>query len=321
MGSGTGDRTVADVGEFAVIARATYGRGQPAATLLGPGDDAAVVATPDGRVVATTDMLVEGRHFTLDWSAPIDVGRKAIAQNGADIAAMGAYPTGYLVALACPATTRVAVIDGLVEGMWQEAATTEAGIVGGDLVAADAIVLSVTALGDLRGRPPVLRSGARSGDVVAVFGRLGHSAAGHALLRAGRQDFPGLIAAHRIPAPPYAQGPVAATAGATAMTDVSDGLLADLGHLASASGVHIDVHSRDLAADPALAAAATKLAADRRVWQLTGGEDHALVATFPADTVLPPRWRAIGTVGDGEGVTVDGQAWRGPRGWESFTAG
>ena len=312
------DETVGEAGEFTVIDRATQGRVQPATTLVGPGDDAAVVATPDGRVVATTDMLVEGKHFRLEWSTPEQIGRKAIAQNGADIAAMGARPTAYLVALGCPPSTPLTVTDGLTEGLWAEAAVVGAAIVGGDLVESDQLVISVMALGDLEGRSPVLLSGARVGDVVAMCGRLGRSAGGLALLAADRDGAPELLAAHRVPMPPYSQGPVAAGAGATAMTDVSDGLLADLGHIASASGVSIDVSSAALTGDAVLNSAAVDLGVDELAWLLTGGEDHALAATFPVDAVVPEGWVVIGTVGEGGGVTVDGKEWRGSVGWRSF---
>ncbi len=311
-------RTVSDIGEFAVIARATHGRSQPDSTLVGPGDDAAVVAAHDGRVVATTDMLVQGRHFRLDWSTPEQVGRKAIAQNGADIAAMGATPTGYLVALGCPPATPLTVTDGLTDGLWREAETVGAGIIGGDLVAADNIVISITALGDLAGRKPVLLSGSRAGDVVAVCGRLGWSAAGLELLAAGSGGYPELLQAHRVPVPPYAQGPAAADAGATAMTDVSDGLIADLTHIADASGVGIDLTAARLPIDAELRSAAADLGADVMAWVLTGGEDHALVATFPREAEIPEGWVEIGAVVDGTGVTVDGASWQGNAGWRSF---
>ncbi|HVK26444.1 MAG TPA: AIR synthase related protein, partial [Actinokineospora sp.] len=180
-----GQQTVADVGEFGLIRRVTDGRTQPKPTLLGPGDDAAVVAASDGRVVASTDVLVDGVHFRLDWSTPDQVGRKAVAVNLADIAAMGAVPTAVLVGLACPASTPVQVIDELSAGMWAEAARAKIGVVGGDMAAADTMVISITALGDLQGRKPVTRGGALPGDIVAVAGKLGWSAAGLAVLGRG----------------------------------------------------------------------------------------------------------------------------------------
>src|SRR6266540_930417 len=131
--------TVADLGEFGLIRRVTESRKQPAGTLLGPGDDAAVVAAPDGRVVASTDVLVQGVHFRLDWSAPEQVGRKAVAVNLADIVAMGAVPTTVLVGLACPPDTPTSLITELVDGMWAEAAKAGIGVSGGDMVGADPV--------------------------------------------------------------------------------------------------------------------------------------------------------------------------------------
>ncbi|WP_345713343.1 thiamine-phosphate kinase, partial [Kineococcus glutinatus] len=154
-----------------------------ASTLLGPGDDAALVSAPDARVVATTDMLVEGRDFRRDWSGGADVGWKAAAQNLADVAAMGAAPTALLVALGLPRDVPLAWVLDLARGLAAGCAGSGAAVVGGDLSGAGEVVVAVTALGDLRGRAPVLRSGARPGHVVAVAGRLGRSAAGLALLR------------------------------------------------------------------------------------------------------------------------------------------
>ena len=113
--------TLQQLGEFAVIDRLVRGRRQPAAVVLGPGDDAAVVSAADGRAVVSTDMLVQDRHFRLDWSTPHDVGRKAIAQNAADIEAMGARATAFVVGFGAPGDTPAARVDALVDGMWDEA--------------------------------------------------------------------------------------------------------------------------------------------------------------------------------------------------------
>ena len=291
------DATARDVGEFGLIARVIDRLAQSPAVLLGPGDDAAVVAAPDGRVVATTDVLVEGVHFRREWSSGYDVGRKAAAANLADIAAMGARGTALLVGLAAPADLPVAWSLELTDGLRDEAALVGASVVGGDVVRSETLVVSVTALGDLDGREPVTRAGARAGDVVVLAGELGQSAAGLDLLAAGTREG-ALVDAHRRPTPPYAMGPVLALAGATSMCDVSDGLVADLGHIARASGVHIDL-------DPA------------EEGFLTGGEDHALVATMPAGADLPPGVRVIGRVSAGDAVvTVAGAA--APGGWDHF---
>ncbi len=309
--------TLAATGEFGLIARVTRDRPQPAGTLLGPGDDAAVVAAPDGRVVASTDMLVEGVHFRLDWSSPEQVGRKAAAANLADVAAMGAVPTALLVGLSCPAGTPLDVLTGLADGLWAEAATVGAGVVGGDVTSGPALVLAVTALGDLQGRRPVTRGGARPGDVVALAGRVGWSAAGLAALSQGFRSPAAVVDAHRAPAPPYAAGPAAARAGATAMLDVSDGLLADLGHIAEASGVELDIEPPPV--PDRLAEVGAALGVDPVSWLLTGGEDHALAATFPPGTPLPDGFAALGTVRAGEPrVLVAGRPWTGPAGWDHF---
>ena len=189
------------------------------------------MAAPDGRVVASTDVLVEGVHFRLDWSTAEQVGRKAAAANLADIAAMGAVPTALLVGLACPAETRLELVHALADGLWAEAGTVGVGVVGGDLTAASTLVVAVTALGSLEGREPVTRGGARPGDRVALCGRIGWAAAGLAVLHRGFRSPVAVVGAHRVPEPPYPAGPQAARAGATAMIDVSDGLLADLGHV------------------------------------------------------------------------------------------
>jgi thiamine-monophosphate kinase len=295
------------------------------------GDDAAVLAVPDGRVVATTDLLVEGRHFRRDWSGPGDVGIKAAAQNLADVAAMGAWPRSLLVGLACPPDLAARWVLDMVRGLVAECGRGGASIAGGDVTAADCIMLGITALGELTtGQPPVTRAGARPGDVVAVVGRLGWSAAGLALLQSGRAgigtgprrdaspELAGLVAAHLRPQPPYPAGPAAAAAGATAMVDVSDGLVQDLGHVAVASDVGIALDTGLLPVAEPLTAAAELLGSRWQDWVLAGGEDHALAATFPAHAVLPPGWHAVGNVIAGHGVLVDGAPWEGPAGWDHF---
>lgn len=311
-----------ELGEFALIERITGGRTQGPGVLLGPGDDAAVLAAR-GRYVVTTDMLVQDRHFRLDWSSPREIGRKAIAQNAADVYAMGAVPTGYVVALGCPAETPVAFVAELADGLWDEAARAGGSIAGGDLVRSPQVVISVTAFGDPVGTEPVTRSGARVGGTVAVAGRLGWSAAGLAVLTAGRADEPkwaGVLAAHRVPRPPYATVRAAVAAGSApdALTDISDGLLADLGHIAGASGVAIDLDSAALR-DAELDECAAVLEVDALQWILTGGEDHAFVGVWPPGVATPPGWVPFGSVSAGHGVIVDGSRRPGPGGWESFS--
>jgi thiamine-monophosphate kinase len=313
--------TVADAGEFGLIARITRRLPQGPATLLGPGDDAAVVAAGDGRVVVSTDVLVDGRHFRRDWSSARDIGHRAAAANLADIAAMGAVPTTLVVGLCTPPDLEVSWAEELADGLAEEAATVGAGVAGGDISASPTLTIAVTALGDLQGRAPVTRAGARPGDVVAVAGRLGYAAAGYTVLCRGFRSPKLLVEAHRRPVVPYGAGPAAAELGATAMIDVSDGLLADLSHIAAASRVAIDLRRDAFAVAPQMRDAAAALGVDPYTWLLTGGDDHALAATFRADEALPAGWLIVGQVVDSSvpEVTVDGRTFGdGTAGWDHF---
>ncbi|MEO3860089.1 thiamine-monophosphate kinase [Acrocarpospora sp. B8E8] len=371
----------------------------------------------------TTDLLLEGRHFRLDWSSGYEIGRKAAAQNLSDIVAMGATPTALFVGLGMPPDTTIDWLDALTDGFRDECALVGASVAGGDIARSDTIVLGVTALGDLAGIAPITRSGARPGDQVAIAGRLGYAAAGLALLSAGiateetnqplagpeegrgpsdgtqggmgggrggvggsqgvsgggrggvggsrevsgegrweaggsqgasgegregsdevreglggaqagaggargeskgwvggsspADSFEELLLAHRRPEPPYAQGPRAAALGATAMVDVSDGLVQDLGHVAEASGVGVVVEPAAFRVPAILVEAARYLGVDPLDWILTGGDDHALAATFPPGVRLPPPWQVVGEIVQGQGVQVKGRA-EAPGGWDHF---
>lgn len=310
--------SVAEAGEFGLIGRVTARLAVGPTCLLGPGDDAAVVAAPDGRVAASTDVLVEGRHFRRDWSTATEIGHRAAAANLADIVAMGAVPTALLVALCMPPDLEVRWAEELADGLGAEAALVGASVVGGDMSASPTLTIAVTALGDLRGVAPVVRSGARPGDAVALAGRVGYAAAGYTVLSRGFRSPRLLVEAYRRPQVPYAAGPQAAQLGATAMIDVSDGLLADLGHLATASGVAIDLRRDAFEVPAAMHDAAHAFGVDPYGWVLGGGDDHALAVTFPAGVALPEPWRIVGRVGVGSGVTVDGKPFKGPAGWEHF---
>jgi thiamine-monophosphate kinase len=269
--------------------------------------------------VATPDVLVGGRHFRTDWCSATDVGHRAAAANLADIAAMGAVPTALLVALCVPRDLDQRWAEQLADGLAAECATVGAAVVGGDMSSSQAIIVAVTALGDLQGRAPVRRSGARPGDVVAMAGRIGQAAAGLTVLSRGFRSPKALVEAYRRPAVPYWAGPAAADLGATAMIDVSDGLLADVGHVADASGVGIDIRHDVFEVTQPMRDAASALGVDPYTWVLTGGDDHPLVATFPPTVTLPDRWLVIGRVTDGAGVTVDGRRYTdGPAGWDHF---
>lgn len=326
----TATETLGSLGESAVLARIFPRLPAADAQLLGPGDDAAVLAAPDGRVVITTDMMIHGPDFRLAWSAPEDLGWKAAASNLADVAAMGAVPTALVVAIAAPADTSVAVLEGIADGLRLgcEALSPGCGVVGGDLSVSSVLTIAVTAFGDLEGRAPVLRSGARPGDVVAVSGPLGAAAAGLRLLFEhgvveGRPDaaaaatlkrgHPAAVAAQLRPHPPIADGTAAAMAGATAMLDLSDGLAIDARRLALASGVALELS----AAAIGVTLDSSGAVATGRDY-LDGGEDHSLLATFPPGTPLPGGFRPIGVVTEGAGLLVDGTPYERRGGWDPY---
>jgi thiamine-monophosphate kinase len=247
------------------------------------------------------------------------VGHRAAAANLADIAAMGAVPTALLVAFCAPPDLDVRWAEELADGLSAEAAKVGASVVGGDMSASPTLTVAVTALGDLGGRAPVVRSGARPGDKVAVNGRLGYAAAGYTVLTRGFRTPKLLVEAFRRPEVPYSAGPEAARWGATAMIDISDGLLADLGHIAKASDVGVDLKREAFVVPDTMRNAAAALGVDPYHWILAGGDDHALAATFPAGAPLPTGWAVVGAVDEGGGVTVNGRPYRGgATGWDHF---
>lgn len=311
--------TIGDLGEFAVIGRITAGLGATGPVVLGVGDDAAVLRL-SGDLAVSTDTMVENVHFRTDWSSAEDVGRKAVAACVADAEAMGAAPIGLVMSLAAPPTTPTQWVDDFSAGVRAECVAAGVQLVGGDTTSAPQIVITATVLADLAGQPAVTRAGARPGQVLAMAGRLGWAAAGVAVLGRGFRSPRAVVVAHRVPEVPYGQGRVAAESGATALIDISDGLLADLGHVARASGVTLDVATSALEiAEPQKAVAAAIGGGDPLLFQLTGGDDHALVGAFdPA--LVPAGWQVIGTVSAGEPtVLVDGSPWSGPTtGWQHF---
>jgi len=311
------DATMADAGEFALISELVALFPQGEQVLVGPGDDAAVLRVRNGHVVVSTDLMVEGRHFRRDWASAEDVGHRAAAQNLSDINAMGGRATSLTVGLGAPADLPVTWALDFARGFAAECELVGASVVGGDLTRAEQVVIAVTVLGGCT-QAPVVRSGARAGDVLAICGRQGWAAGGLAVLGRGFRSPRVLVEAYRRPEPPYDAGKVAAEAGATAMIDVSDGLLADAGHVATASGVAIDVHTAAFDLAEPLQAVGAALGADPMQFVLGGGDDHPLLATFPDAAAVPDGWLMIGAVTDGEGVTVDGAAYDGPTGWTHF---
>ena len=306
------DARVGDLDERTVLAH-ILDRVGPSDALLGPGDDAAVLAAPGGRIVASVDTLVHGPDFRTAWTDGFSLGWKAAAVNLADIAAMGARPTSLLVALAMPPETTLGEVGAIADGLRAACAELAPGcaVDGGDLAVSDTLTVAVTALGVLEGNDPVTRSGARDGDVLAVSGRLGPAARGLALLFERFRDGEGRpvrprtadltadeaadLDAQLRPRPPIADGRRAADAGATAMMDLSDGPAADARRMAQASGLVIEFDRPALEAEARLLQAPAQVCqADPVWWVLQGGEEHGMLAAFPPNAVLPEGFRVVG---------------------------
>jgi thiamine-monophosphate kinase len=280
---------IMDVGETEALKLVLPLLPTSAALTIGPGDDAAVLAVPSGAVVISSDMMIEGPDFRLDWSSFHNVGVKAIASNAADIAAMGATPLAFQLSVALPPETLledlVLLAKGFASGI--EDLCPGAGVTGGDLSSAPVLTVAVTVFGFLDSTPAITRFSAKPGDQVCVAGELGLSHRGYRELVEWSVQPEGTprpdsaaVRHHVAPRPPIHLGPVAAHAGATAMMDISDGLVLDATRMATASGVVMRLD--------------TKLAGDKDA--LFGGEDHGLLATFPPTVTPPEGFVVIGAV-------------------------
>jgi len=273
----SGGRRLRDVGEHGWLARILPRLPSGPRVLIGPGDDAAIVRAGRSAQVVTVDALVEGVHFRPGWATPRALGRRAFRVAASDLAAMGALPTAVLVALECPPARPEAEITGFTRGLAAEADRHGAPLVGGNLSAGPRLAASVTVLGEAPGRVAT-RAGARAGHLVVVTGALGAGAAVVRALRAGRRV-------------PWPLPPDRLTTGVllarhvTAMIDLSDGLLQDLGHVCRSSGVGARI---DVARVPVAPRCRALAGGAARRLALGGGGDYELLAT-----VAPARWRAL----------------------------
>ena len=251
---------------------------------VGIGDDGAVVDVKNGSLALSTDMAVEGTHFNREWSSLYEIGGKITAANLADIYAMGATPRYLMVAAAVPKGFSIDEISQLARGIHDEASKVGAVVVGGDLTHSPLLTISISVFGEVEN--PILRSGARLGDIVAISAMPGASSRGLELLKSGVRDE--RTAQHRYPTVDYSKIEKLDKKSCHCLTDVSDGLVAELESLASASRVSIEIESAKITSD---------------FHTLHGGEDHIFVGTF---TKLPEGWIDIGFVHSGEGVRIDG---------------
>ena len=324
--------TVFELGENKALAQALAVFKKVETTLIGPGDDAAVISLGDSRFVVTTDTLVENHDFTQEFSTGFDLGFKAVSSNIADVVAMGAKPIALTVAMVITKVTKQSWLDDFARGL--QAAIDElcptAEIVGGDLASGSEIVIAVAAHGELIA-DPVLRSGAKPSDVVAICGTLGKAAAGLALLQHPdptlAASYPELVEVQRRPRPPVEMA-LAAAGSATAMMDISDSLALDASRLAKASGVSLEISSSALFGYQAVLELAAQSISSRGLgdvneldWVLFGGEDHSFLTTFPAGLALPRGFKAIGeVVSQGSAaVFLDGKPLE-ARGWDSVSS-
>ena len=292
----------------------------PPEVLVPIGDDCAVLRLGGGTWAAASDMLVSGRHFK-GWAAPADVGYKAVAVNVSDVAAMGGTPRFILVSGAAPdPETALGVFEGVAE------ACGEFGVypLGGDTTSADALTVDVAVLGEIED-VPVLRSGARPGDLLAVTGELGASAAGLLALEEGRDGFERLKDRHLRPRPRVEAGRAAARLGVGAMIDLSDGLASDARHVCERSGVgcRLDLDLLPISEDTCRLAAS--LGRDPEMLAATGGEDYELLVSAP-EHVLKALAETAGVpvtvVGEVTGADIDfrrgGETVEDLSGWDHF---
>ena len=273
---------------------------------VGIGDDAAVIKSSNNKLVATVDMAVEDIHFNKKWSTPFQIGAKLTTANLADIFAMGAVPKYLLVAAGISEVNNSETVAELAKGIRSVADRFEVTVIGGDLSKSEKMSLSITALGELSAQP-ILRSGARVGDLIYLSSLTGLSAAGLAILNRELDRPRYVVEAHLNP---KLVAPDKLIKVATSMCDVSDGLATDAAHLSYASNVNFNL-SKDLISQAAdfkdLAELAKELNEDVFDWILTGGEDHFFLATVGKENESNELGIQIGSVGKGEGkLLLDG---------------
>lgn len=283
------EETVASLGEFgcidAVCRDLIY---RPELVRIGAGDDGAVYVSPPGtEQVISTDTMVEGIHFTEETMGPADVGWKLCTANFSDMAAMGAEPAQMVISAALPKNLPLSWLTACYDGIRKACRTFRVNLLGGDMTGSrQGVVLTGTVVGHVPAGQAVLRSGARPGDVLALAGTVGGSAAGLAALLAGRgAEFPACTACHQRPRPQIEAGRILREAGARALDDITDGLASEANEVAQASGMDLLIDAARVPISEETERAAAALGADALHWALTGGEDYALLAAGPAEAI------------------------------------
>lgn len=309
------------IGEFALIekVRAVFNENSNN-VVVGIGDDAAAVKGKEKLTLITSDMLVEGVHFDLAFTSPDDLGKKSVAVNISDIAAMGGRPTFFLFSLGIPEKIDSTFMEDFYAGAFQISREYDVRLIGGDTVASnDRLVIGVSLMGEVREEDMLRRSGAKPGDLIFVTGTVGDSAAGLELLKSGvfskesGKEYDHVLKRHLTPAPRVAEAcRIAENHLATAMIDVSDGLMIDLKHICDESGVRGIVQLEDVPISDSYKYVAKRLAMSAETC-LAGGEDYELIFTAPVDkrkdvAVLAREFSCgitcIGRVVEGFGVAV-----------------
>jgi thiamine-monophosphate kinase len=275
---------VKDLGEFGLIARIA-GRVRPGIGVeTGIGDDAAVTKPSAGSLtLTTTDMLVEGVHFDLSLSDPLTLGRKSLSVNLSDIAAMGGEPRHFLLSMAIPSTISVEFLDDFIRGMLDRADEFGVSLIGGDTCSSKSgLVISVTVMGEQLPGKIIRRTGAVEGDTVFVTGTVGDSALGLEMLKRGERGGPA-TEKHLDPSPRVTEGVALAEAAIpTAMIDISDGLLADLGHILERSEAGARLELDKIPLSSFFLEKCSPLSDEYISLALAGGEDYELLFTAPA---------------------------------------
>lgn len=285
---------LSELGEFGLVQRVAKDLvTSPGKVLKGIGDDTAVLRMDREKLLLmTTDMLVEGVHFSFDFARPKEVGKKALVVNISDIAAMGGLPTHATVAIGIPPGFSFKKIEAIYAGLREACTTYRVNIVGGDTVKSpDHLVINVSLIGEVEPFRVIYRSGARPGDLIAVTGPLGGAAAGLHALQHPDPDFPRntfkvLRTRHLLPVPRVREGRLlSGSGGVSAMNDISDGLASEVNEICQASGTGCLLRSEDIPVDSSARELAEFCGLDPLDWALYGGEDYELVFTVKPDRV------------------------------------